>query len=165
MPARHDVRHARRLAARRLMTSVLTGGLAALLTACPPTPGDGSAGPTNPPGPRLGGVTAMSPGGTGYSPRPMSADGRYVAERLGFGPDVCLARNPRLVFGRMTGWGQEGPYAHTAGHDIYYISLGGAQDFGYPRALIAAGQVPRPADLDPAGFFAEHSTPRSKPRA
>ncbi|HEY5155394.1 MAG TPA: CoA transferase, partial [Acidimicrobiales bacterium] len=41
-----------------------------------------------------------------------------VAERLGFGPDVCLARNPRLVFGRMTGWGQSGPYASAAGHDI-----------------------------------------------
>jgi alpha-methylacyl-CoA racemase len=49
-----------------------------------------------------------------------------VAERLGFGPDVCLARNPKLVYGRMTGWGQEGPYAHTAGHDINYISLAGA---------------------------------------
>jgi alpha-methylacyl-CoA racemase len=48
-----------------------------------------------------------------------------VAERLGFGPDVCLARNPRLVFGRMTGWGQEGPYAHAAGHDINYIALAG----------------------------------------
>jgi alpha-methylacyl-CoA racemase len=49
-----------------------------------------------------------------------------VAERLGIGPDVCLARNPRLVYGRMTGWGQDGPYAHAAGHDINYIALGGA---------------------------------------
>ena len=49
-----------------------------------------------------------------------------VAERLGFGPDVCLARNPRLVYGRMTGWGQEGPLAHHAGHDINYIALTGA---------------------------------------
>jgi alpha-methylacyl-CoA racemase len=49
-----------------------------------------------------------------------------VVERLGFGPDVCLERNPRLVFGRMTGWGQDGPYAQMAGHDINYISLGGA---------------------------------------
>ena len=49
-----------------------------------------------------------------------------VMERLGLGPDVCLARNPRLVFGRMTGWGQEGPYAPAAGHDINYISLAGA---------------------------------------
>jgi len=49
-----------------------------------------------------------------------------VMERLGLGPDVCLARNPRLVFGRMTGWGQEGPYAQMAGHDINYISLAGA---------------------------------------
>ncbi len=49
-----------------------------------------------------------------------------VMERLGVGPDVCLARNPKLVFGRMTGWGQDGPYAHAAGHDINYISLAGA---------------------------------------
>jgi alpha-methylacyl-CoA racemase len=49
-----------------------------------------------------------------------------VAERLGIGPDECLARNPRLVYGRMTGWGQDGPYASTAGHDINYISLAGA---------------------------------------
>jgi alpha-methylacyl-CoA racemase len=56
-----------------------------------------------------------------------------VAERLGIGPDVALARNPRLVYGRMTGWGQEGPYALTAGHDINYIALGGAL-FHYGRA-------------------------------
>ncbi len=49
-------------------------------------------------------------------------------ERLGLGPDVCLARNPRLVYGRMTGWGQEGPLAHAAGHDINYIALAGALD-------------------------------------
>jgi len=49
-----------------------------------------------------------------------------VMERLGIGPDECLARNPRLVFGRMTGWGQSGPYAQAAGHDINYISLAGA---------------------------------------
>jgi alpha-methylacyl-CoA racemase len=49
-----------------------------------------------------------------------------VMERMGVGPDVCLARNPKLVFGRMTGWGQEGPYASAAGHDINYISLAGA---------------------------------------
>ncbi len=49
-----------------------------------------------------------------------------VMERLGIGPDDCLARNPRLVYGRMTGWGQEGPYAQAAGHDINYISLAGA---------------------------------------
>src|SRR3990172_8178759 len=46
-----------------------------------------------------------------------------VMERLGLGPDVCLARNPRLVYGRMTGWGQHGPLAHAAGHDINYIAL------------------------------------------
>jgi alpha-methylacyl-CoA racemase len=49
-----------------------------------------------------------------------------VAERLGIGPDACLARNPRIVYGRMTGWGQDGPYAPAAGHDINYISLAGA---------------------------------------
>ena len=46
-----------------------------------------------------------------------------VAERLGLGPDACLARNPRLVYGRMTGWGQDGSARRTAGHDINYISL------------------------------------------
>lgn len=49
-----------------------------------------------------------------------------VMERLGLGPAVCLERNPGLVFGRMTGWGQEGPIAHAAGHDINYIALTGA---------------------------------------
>src|SRR5512134_2171824 len=48
-----------------------------------------------------------------------------VMERLGLGPDACLARNPRLVYGRMTGWGQDGPLAHTAGHDITYAALSG----------------------------------------
>src|SRR5579872_963279 len=48
-----------------------------------------------------------------------------VTERLGLGPDDCMARNPRLVYGRMTGWGQEGPYANAAGHDINYIALSG----------------------------------------
>ena len=51
-----------------------------------------------------------------------------VAERLGIGPDACAARNPALVFGRMTGWGQDGPYAPTAGHDINYIALSGVLD-------------------------------------
>ncbi len=49
-----------------------------------------------------------------------------VMERLGLGPDVCLKRNPKLIFGRMTGWGQDGPLAHVAGHDINYISIVGA---------------------------------------
>ena len=49
-----------------------------------------------------------------------------VMERLGLGPDVCLKRNPKLVYGRMTGWGQTGPLAPAAGHDINYISLTGA---------------------------------------
>jgi len=48
-----------------------------------------------------------------------------VTERLGFGPETCADRNPKLVYGRMTGWGQDGPYAPTAGHDINYIALAG----------------------------------------
>jgi alpha-methylacyl-CoA racemase len=62
-----------------------------------------------------------------------------VTERLGFGPDVCLARNPRLVYGRMTGWGQDGPYALAAGHDINYIALAGALD-----SIGRAGERPVP---------------------
>ena len=49
-----------------------------------------------------------------------------VMERLGLGPEVCMARNPRLVYGRMTGWGQDGPLAQAAGHDLNYIALSGA---------------------------------------
>jgi alpha-methylacyl-CoA racemase len=62
-----------------------------------------------------------------------------VAERLGFGPEVCLARNPRLVYGRMTGWGQTGPYAKAAGHDLNYIALSGALE-----PMGRAGQKPTP---------------------
>src|SRR5690348_7929841 len=49
-----------------------------------------------------------------------------VTERLGLGPEDCLARNPRLVYGRMTGWGQDGPWAQAAGHDMNYIAITGA---------------------------------------
>jgi len=49
-----------------------------------------------------------------------------VMERLGLGPDICHAVNPRLVYGRMTGWGQQGPMSHAAGHDMNYISMSGA---------------------------------------
>ena len=61
-----------------------------------------------------------------------SADGMIeglrpgVMERLGLGPDELLAENPKLIYGRMTGWGQSGPYAPVAGHDINYIALTGA---------------------------------------
>jgi alpha-methylacyl-CoA racemase len=56
-----------------------------------------------------------------------------VMERLGLGPDVCLQKNPRLVFGRMTGWGQHGPLAQVAGHDLNYIALSGMlQAMGRP---------------------------------
>ena len=49
-----------------------------------------------------------------------------VMERLGLGPQECMARNPKLIYGRLTGWGQEGPYAQAAGHDLNYIALAGA---------------------------------------
>jgi len=62
-----------------------------------------------------------------------------VAERLGIGPEPCLARNPRLVYGRMTGWGQQGPLAKAAGHDINYIALTGAL-----HAIGPAGGKPVP---------------------
>lgn len=62
-----------------------------------------------------------------------------VTERLGLGPDVCLDRNPKLVYGRMTGWGQDGPYADAAGHDINYIALAGALE-----PLGRKGQPPTP---------------------
>jgi alpha-methylacyl-CoA racemase len=55
-----------------------------------------------------------------------------VMERNGLGPDVCLARNPRLVYGRMTGWGQTGPLANAAGHDVNYLALSGALALGAP---------------------------------
>src|SRR5258705_3285047 len=62
-----------------------------------------------------------------------------VMERLGLGPDVCLARNPRLVYGRMTGFGEDGPLAHAAGHDINYIALAGVL-----AHIGRAGQPPTP---------------------
>jgi alpha-methylacyl-CoA racemase len=62
-----------------------------------------------------------------------------VMERLGLGPDVLLAENPRLVYGRMTGWGQSGPRAQTAGHDINYIALSGVLD-----CVGRAGERPLP---------------------
>jgi alpha-methylacyl-CoA racemase len=62
-----------------------------------------------------------------------------VMERLGLAPDICLARNPRLVFGRVTGWGQDGPLAHAAGHDLNYIALTGAL-----HAIGRAGGPPTP---------------------
>jgi alpha-methylacyl-CoA racemase len=70
-----------------------------------------------------------------------------VTERLGFGPEVCLQRNPKLVYGRITGWGQTGPLAQAAGHDINYISLTGS--------LAAIGGSDRPAiPLNLIGDFA-----------
>ncbi len=71
-----------------------------------------------------------------------------VAERLGIGPDDCLARNSGLVYGRLTGWGQEGPYANAAGHDIDYIALAGALE-----ALGRAGEKPTPP-INVLGDFA-----------
>jgi crotonobetainyl-CoA:carnitine CoA-transferase CaiB-like acyl-CoA transferase len=62
-----------------------------------------------------------------------------VTERLGLGPEVCLARNPHLVYGRMTGWGQSGPLAASAGHDLNYIALTGAL-----HAIGREGEPPTP---------------------
>jgi len=70
-----------------------------------------------------------------------------VMERLGVGPEVCLLRNPSLVFGRMTGWGQHGPYSTSAGHDINYISLAGAL-----AHFARAGEAPVPP-LNMVGDF------------
>ena len=64
-----------------------------------------------------------------------------VMERLGLGPEICLARNPALVYGRMTGWGQTGPLAQAAGHDLNYIALSGALWF--------AGEPDRPPMAPP----------------
>ncbi len=76
-----------------------------------------------------------------------------VAERLGFGPDVCLEHNPRLVYGRMTGYGREGPLAERAGHDLTYLSIAGVQ-----AHIGRAGQPPTPplnlvADFGGGGMF------------
>jgi alpha-methylacyl-CoA racemase len=71
-----------------------------------------------------------------------------VAERLGIGPEDCLARNPRLVYGRMTGWGQDGPLARTAGHDIGYVAITGALDLAGP-----AGTPPSP----PANLLGDYA--------
>jgi alpha-methylacyl-CoA racemase len=71
-----------------------------------------------------------------------------VAERLGVGPDECLHRQPRLVYGRMTGWGQVGPYAGRAGHDITYVATAGAL-----HAIGAAGGPPQ-VPLNLVGDFA-----------
>jgi alpha-methylacyl-CoA racemase len=62
-----------------------------------------------------------------------------VMERLGLGPEPCLARNPKLVYGRMTGWGQTGPLAQAAGHDLNYIALAGVL-----HSIGRAGQPPTP---------------------
>ncbi|MFT5032861.1 MAG: alpha-methylacyl-CoA racemase [Bermanella sp.] len=76
-----------------------------------------------------------------------------VAERLGIGPDDCMTRNPKLAYGRMTGWGQTGPLASAAGHDMNYISLSGAQ-----HAIGRAGERPLPplnlvGDFGGGGMF------------
>lgn len=71
-----------------------------------------------------------------------------VTERLGLGPDVCLRRNPKLVYGRVTGWGQHGPLAQAPGHDINYIAITGLLD-----AIGRAGQAPTPP-LNVVGDYA-----------
>ncbi|MET7488164.1 CaiB/BaiF CoA-transferase family protein [Streptomyces sp. NPDC005538] len=71
-----------------------------------------------------------------------------VTERLGVGPEACHARNPRLVYGRMTGWGQDGPLAQRAGHDIAYIALTGT------LGMIGSPQEPPPAPANLLGDYA-----------
>ena len=75
-----------------------------------------------------------------------------TAERLGLGPDVCCARNPGLVYARITGWGQDGPAAHTAGHDINYVAVTGALHALGPRA------EPPPVPLNLIGDYGGGST-------
>ncbi len=70
-----------------------------------------------------------------------------VAERLGVGPEPCLARNPALVYGRMTGWGQDGPLARAAGHDIAYIALAGALH------LVGRPEEPPPPPVNVVGDY------------
>lgn len=70
-----------------------------------------------------------------------------VMERLGLGPEPALARNPKLIYGRMTGWGQSGPLAHAAGHDINYISLSGALH------AIGRKEAPPPPPLNLVGDY------------
>jgi alpha-methylacyl-CoA racemase len=76
-----------------------------------------------------------------------------ATERLGLGPDVCLERNPRLVYARMTGWGQEGPYASSPGHDLNFVALTGVLDPLRPRP----GAAPHPP-LNLLGDFAGGGT-------
>ena len=76
-----------------------------------------------------------------------------VMERLGAGPDVCLERNPRLVYGRMTGWGQDGPIARAAGHDLNYIALAGALDPIGPKGGKPAVPLNLVGDFGGGGMF------------
>lgn len=76
-----------------------------------------------------------------------------VMERLGAGPEVCLARNPKLVYGRMTGWGQDGPIAHAAGHDINYIALAGALDPIGPKGGKPLAPLNLVGDFGGGGMF------------
>ena len=64
-----------------------------------------------------------------------------VMERLGLGPDICLTRNSALVYGRMTGWGQEGPMAREVGHDINYISLADSGPLRVPTLTSSSTQL------------------------
>jgi alpha-methylacyl-CoA racemase len=70
-----------------------------------------------------------------------------VMERLGLGPDICLDRNPRLIYGRMTGWGQTGPLAHAAGHDPNYIALSGALWPGGSKDRVPAAPLTLVGDI------------------
>ena len=102
-----------------------------------------------------------------------------VTERLGLGPDDCHARNPRLVYGRMTGWGQDGPLAQAAGHDMNYIAITGALfglgqdtstpqfptnlvgDFGGGSTYLVIGILAALLEAKVSAGRARSSTPRS----
>ncbi|HEY3484325.1 MAG TPA: CaiB/BaiF CoA-transferase family protein, partial [Ilumatobacteraceae bacterium] len=76
-----------------------------------------------------------------------------VMERLGLGPEVCHRRNPRLVYGRMTGWGQDGMYANAAGHDINYIALAGALAHFGPQDEAPVPPLNTVGDFGGGGMF------------
>ena len=83
-----------------------------------------------------------------------------VMERLGLGPDACLKQNPKLVYGRMTGWGQEGPLAPRAGHDINYIALAGVL-----HAFGRKGQAPVPPPKSPTRLSGGTGASPLRPKA
>ena len=83
-----------------------------------------------------------------------------VAERLGVGPDACRARNPRLVYARMTGWGQDGPLAGDVGHDVNYLSIAGVLWHIGPEGGAPVPPINLLADFGGGGSLVVHGHPR-----